>query len=88
MTDFSPRAVYTSGKASSAAGLTAAVVKDDESGKNIRIWDVHIRGHTIALRTVKVEVRRNAGLTFSSFLVWFCLLLAGQKQVQQKNEAL
>ncbi|XP_067686906.1 zygotic DNA replication licensing factor mcm6-like [Haliotis asinina] len=29
--DFSPRAVYTSGKASSAAGLTAAVVKDEES---------------------------------------------------------
>lgn len=26
-----PRAVYTSGKASSAAGLTAAVVKDEES---------------------------------------------------------
>ena len=29
--DFSPRAVYTSGKASSSAGLTAAVVKDEES---------------------------------------------------------
>ncbi|KAI6234684.1 DNA replication licensing factor MCM6 [Aphelenchoides fujianensis] len=28
---FSPRVVYTSGKASSAAGLTAAVVKDEES---------------------------------------------------------
>jgi DNA replication licensing factor MCM6 len=27
-----PRAVYTSGKASSAAGLTAAVVKDEETG--------------------------------------------------------
>ena len=37
VTDFSPRAVYTSGKASSAAGLTAAVVMDDESGKNICI---------------------------------------------------
>ncbi|KAF0299152.1 Zygotic DNA replication licensing factor mcm6-A [Amphibalanus amphitrite] len=31
VTDFSARAVYTSGKASSAAGLTAAVVKDEES---------------------------------------------------------
>ncbi|CAK7890947.1 DNA replication licensing factor Mcm6p [[Candida] anglica] len=31
---FSPRAVYTSGKASSAAGLTAAVVKDEESGES------------------------------------------------------
>merc|ERR1711990_220526 len=31
--DFSPRAVYTSGKASSAAGLTAAVVKDDDSNE-------------------------------------------------------
>lgn len=30
---FSPRAVYTSGKASTAAGLTAAVVKDEESGE-------------------------------------------------------
>lgn len=29
--EFSPRAVYTSGKASTAAGLTAAVVKDGES---------------------------------------------------------
>merc|ERR1712168_1023972 len=31
--DFSPRAVYTSGKVSSAAGLTAAVVRDEESGE-------------------------------------------------------
>ncbi|KAF7995045.1 hypothetical protein HCN44_004517 [Aphidius gifuensis] len=30
--DISPRAVYTSGKASSAAGLTAAVVRDEETG--------------------------------------------------------
>ncbi|XP_046883685.1 MCM6 minichromosome maintenance deficient 6, like [Hypomesus transpacificus] len=29
--DFAPRAVYTSGKGSSAAGLTAAVVRDEES---------------------------------------------------------
>ncbi|CDK24364.1 unnamed protein product [Kuraishia capsulata CBS 1993] len=29
----SPRAIYTSGKASSAAGLTAAVVRDEESGE-------------------------------------------------------
>ncbi|SCU88420.1 LANO_0D02058g1_1 [Lachancea nothofagi CBS 11611] len=29
---FAPRAVYTSGKASTAAGLTAAVVKDEEAG--------------------------------------------------------
>jgi DNA replication licensing factor MCM6 len=29
--DFTPRAIYTSGKGSSAAGLTAAVVKDEES---------------------------------------------------------
>ena len=28
-----PRAVYTSGKASTAAGLTASVVKDDETGE-------------------------------------------------------
>lgn len=31
VSEFSPRAVYTSGKASSAAGLTAAVVKDEET---------------------------------------------------------
>ena len=31
VSDFSPRAVYTSGKASSAAGLTAAVVRDEET---------------------------------------------------------
>lgn len=31
--EFSPRAVYTSGKASSAAGLTAAVVRDEETSE-------------------------------------------------------
>lgn len=31
---FAPRSVYTSGKASSAAGLTAAVVKDEESSEH------------------------------------------------------
>ncbi len=30
---FSPRAVYTSGKASTAAGLTAAVIKDEDTGE-------------------------------------------------------
>jgi len=30
--NFVPRAVYTSGKASSAAGLTASVVRDPDSG--------------------------------------------------------
>ncbi|GMF63547.1 unnamed protein product [[Candida] boidinii] len=30
---FSPRSVYTSGKASTAAGLTASVVRDEESGE-------------------------------------------------------
>ena len=29
---FLPRSVYTSGKSSSAAGLTASVIKDEETG--------------------------------------------------------
>jgi len=33
--EFMPRSVYTSGKASSAAGLTAAVVKDEETGQSV-----------------------------------------------------
>jgi DNA replication licensing factor MCM6 len=33
VTSFMPRAIYTSGKASSAAGLTATVVKDEETGE-------------------------------------------------------
>ena len=32
ITQFLPRAIYTSGKASSAAGLTASVLKDPETG--------------------------------------------------------
>lgn len=31
--EFLPRAIYTSGKASSAAGLTASVVRDQETGE-------------------------------------------------------
>ena len=34
ITSFLPRSVYTSGKASSAAGLTASVVKDEETGEH------------------------------------------------------
>ena len=33
--EFMPRSVYTSGKSSSAAGLTAAVVKDEETGQSV-----------------------------------------------------
>lgn len=33
VTEFLPRSVYTSGKSSSAAGLTASVVKDEETGE-------------------------------------------------------
>ena len=44
--------------------------------------------HTIALRAVKVEAGRITGLTFSYLLVWFCLSLASQKQVEQNNQTL
>ena len=53
--EFSPRAVYTSGKASTAAGLTAAVVKDEESHEFVieagalmladNVRDTHTRTH-------------------------------------------
>jgi DNA replication licensing factor MCM6 len=33
VTGFLPRAVYTSGKSASAAGLTASVVRDPETGE-------------------------------------------------------
>eukprot|EP00121_Abeoforma_whisleri_P000323 Awhi_evm1s289 len=33
VSDFLPRAVYTSGKASSAAGLTASVKRDEDTGE-------------------------------------------------------
>ena len=33
VTSFLPRSVYTSGKASSAAGLTASVARDAETGE-------------------------------------------------------
>ena len=33
MSSFVPRSVYTSGKATSAAGLTASVLKDPETGE-------------------------------------------------------
>lgn len=60
--EFSVRAVYTSGKASSAAGLTAAVVKDEESsefvieaGALMLADNVRFFNKTDIFRTVKVE---------------------------------
>lgn len=52
--EFSPRAVYTSGKASSAAGLTAAVVRDEESHEFV------IEAGALMLAD-NVSVRRLAG---------------------------
>lgn len=37
---FMPRAVYTSGKASSAAGLTATVAKDPDTGERILYFNL------------------------------------------------
>lgn len=56
--EFSPRAVYTSGKASTAAGLTAAVVRDEESnefvieaGALMLADNVSVRSHREQWRT-------------------------------------
>ena len=37
-----PRAIYTSGKASSAAGLTASVIKDEETGDTKTMKDLRV----------------------------------------------
>lgn len=59
MEEFSPRAVYTSGKASSAAGLTAAVVRDEESHEF-----VIEAGALMLADNVSVESKRNVLLYY------------------------
>ena len=49
--EFSPRAVYTSGKASTAAGLTAAVVRVGVAVKTNRLCVMVLLGVGVALTT-------------------------------------
>lgn len=64
VTDICPRAIYTSGKASSAAGLTAAVVKDQES------FDFVIEaGNFRAFRTEMYTIRMRNSKLFSGALM-------------------
>lgn len=74
MEEFSPRAVYTSGKASSAAGLTAAVVRDEEShefvieaGALMLADNVSVRSHKGQRRTLSSVF---AGIDSSGFFVF------------------
>merc|ERR1711994_463643 len=55
--DFSPRAVYTSGKASSAAGLTAAVVREEETGEFVH---EAMEQQTISITKAGVKAPLNA----------------------------
>lgn len=73
--EFSPRAVYTSGKASSAAGLTAAVVRDEEShefvieaGALMLADNVSVRSHKGQRRTLSSVF---AGIDSSVFVCLF-----------------
>ncbi len=71
--EFSPRAVYTSGKASSAAGLTAAVVRDEEShefvieaGALMLADNVSLSLQIICVKTLYVPV------TEIPIGIWYC----------------
>lgn len=56
--EFSPRAVYTSGKASSAAGLTAAVVRDEESNEFvIEAGALMLADNVSVIRVIKQAVK-------------------------------
>ena len=56
--EFSPRAVYTSGKASTAAGLTAAVVKDEESHEFVIEAGALMLADNVSSRIVLVHIRK------------------------------
>ncbi len=56
--EFSPRAVYTSGKASTAAGLTAAVVKDEESHEFVIEAGALMLADNVSSHIVLVHIRK------------------------------
>ena len=58
---FLPRAVYTSGKASSAAGLTAAVVKDEETGDfTIEAGALMLEGSEAIRKSGSIDEKKNS----------------------------
>lgn len=64
---FLPRAVYTSGKASSAAGLTASVVKDKDTGDfNIEAGALMLADNVALSLLVSDSIRESAVSTNST----------------------
>ena len=71
--EFSPRAVYTSGKASTAAGLTAAVVRDEETYEFVIEAGALMLADNVSIQCVCVH----ACVSFSSSLA--CPVIWGRR---------
>ena len=70
--EFSPRAVYTSGKASTAAGLTAAVVKDEESHEFVIEAGALMLADNVRQKPFSLQTRPYVHLTPSERVVCVC----------------